>query len=205
MYPRIKKFILSFVFVCVFAPPTTAPTSDWIYRWHFWLRQTAAPQQATQELHKWYQLREFCNQSEVMEKRIDFAIQKLRDKRDYWDDKTAQWGSSTTNPKHVTINFGPSENPTLYDPYFINPEFHTNPLADLRNRQVQILRDRNSRYLQKILNDGTKSGAEDPSIRGLMQAKYGELTQIIKTGDFRACITELDGLLPTQVKKGGRQ
>jgi hypothetical protein len=203
MYPRTKNFIP--IFVLVLAVPTTALAADWLLSWRSWLWQTVAPQQTAQELHKLYQLREFCNQSNTMEKRLDFAIQKLRDKKAYWNKKTARWDSSTTNPKHVAINFGPSKNPTLYDPYFKDAESQTNPLVDWRNRQIQNLRDRNSRYLEKIFNDVTKYGAEDPSIWGTVQAKHDELAQIIKSGEFQSCMAELDNVLPTKVKKGGRQ
>jgi hypothetical protein len=76
-------------------------------------------------------------------------------------------------------------------------------LVDWRNRQIQNLRDRNSRYLEKIFNDVRKYGAEDPSIWGTVQVKHDELAEIMKSGDFQGCMAELDTVLP--VKEGGRQ
>lgn len=156
------------------------------------------PQRTAHELVRLYQLRELCNQSYSTEKQLDFAIQKLRDKRDYWNGISA-------NPKHVTINFGTIKNPTLYDPYFKDPRSPINPLVDWRNRHIQNLRDRNFRYLEKILDDVAEYGAEEPSIWGAVQVRHDQLVQIIKSGDFHGCIAELDDILPTKVKKGGRQ
>jgi hypothetical protein len=156
------------------------------------------PQRTAQELHRLQQLREFCNQSYSMEKQFDFAIQTLRDRRDYWN-------SSTANPKHVTINLGTIENPTLYDPYSKNPRSQTNPLVDWKNRQIQNLRDRNFGYFEKIFSDVTKYGPEEPSIWNTVQVKHDQLAQIIRSGDFQGCVAELDNVLPTKVKKGGRQ
>lgn len=203
MYPRSKKLILIFVFVL--AAPTTALAADWLFRWHPWLWQTVLPQQTAQELHKLYQLQEFCNESNIMEKRFDFAIQKLRDKRAYWNNKTIQGQSRTTTPRDFTINFGPSKNPTPYDPYFKDTESQTNPLLEWRNHQIQHLRDRNYRYFEKIFDDVANYGSEDPSIWGTVQAKHDELAQIISSGEFQGCMAELDKILPTQVKTGGRQ
>src|SRR6266852_2241954 len=202
MHPRNKKLIL--IFVLVLAVPTTVLATNWLLGGRSRLRQTVALQQTAQELHKLYQLREFCNQSDIMEKRLDFAIQKGRDKRAYWNNRMIRWESSTTNPRHVTINFGPSKNATLDDPYFKDVESQINALVGLRNRQIQNLRDRNSSYLEKIFNDVTKYGAEDPSNWGTVQGKHDELAQIIKSGEFQACMAELDSVLPTQVKTGGR-
>jgi hypothetical protein len=53
---------------------------------------------------------------------------KTAGKKDYWNSRTVQWESRTTHPKHVTINFGPSKNPTLYDPYVKDSESQTNLL-----------------------------------------------------------------------------
>jgi hypothetical protein len=203
MHPRTRKFAL--IFVLVLAVPTTVLAANWLLRWHSRLWQMVAPQQTAQELHKWYQLREFCNQSDIMEKRLDFAIQKLRDKRAYWNNRMVRWESSATNPKHVTMNFGLSKNPTLDDPDFKDADSQTNLLVGRRNYQIQDLRDRNSRYFEKIFNHAAKDRGEDPSIWGAAQAKHDELAQIIKSGEFQACMAELDNLLPTQVKAGGRQ
>lgn len=203
MHPRAKKFIL--ISVVVLAVPTTVLAADWLLGWHSRLWQPVAARQATQELHRLYQLREFCNQSNTMEKRLDFGIQKLRDKKNYWNNKMVRWESSTTDPKNATISFGLSENPALYDPYSKDAESQTDPFMNRRNRQIQNLRDRNFSYLEKIFNDVTKYGAEDPSIWGIVQDKHDELTQIVKSGEFQACMAVLDSVLPTQVKKGGRQ
>ena len=201
MYPRTKKLIL--ILALVLAIPTAALAANWLLRGHSRLRQTVAPRQTAQELHKLYQLREFCNQSDIMEKRLDFAIQKLRDKGAYWNKRMVLWESRMTNPNRVAINFGPSRNAALDDPDFKDVDAQANALVGRRNRQIQDLRDRNSRYLEKIFGDVTKYGTEDPS--GTMQGKHGELAQIIKSGEFQACMAELDSALPTQVIKGGRQ
>jgi len=203
MYPRTKKLIL--ILALVLAIPTAALAANWLLRGHSRLRQTVAPQQTAQELHKLYQLREFCNQSDIMEKRLDFAIQKLRDKGAYWNKRMVLWESRMTNPNRVAINFGPSRNAALDDPDFKDVDAQANALVGRRNRQIQDLRDRNSRYLEKIFGDVTKYGAEDPSNSGTVQGKHGELAQIIKSGEFQACMAELDSALPTQVIKGGRQ
>jgi hypothetical protein len=124
-------------FVLVLAVPTTALAADWLLGWHSRLWQTVAPERNAQELGKLYQLRELFNQSNILEKRFDFAIQKLREKRAYWNEETVRLENRTSNPKHVSINFGPRRNPTLYDPYFKDPESHTSPLIEWRNRQIQ--------------------------------------------------------------------
>jgi hypothetical protein len=203
MHPRTKKLVL--ILVLVLAVPTSALSADWLLRWRSWLRQTVAPEDTAQELRKLHQLRELCNQSSTVEKRLDFAIQKLREKRDYWNNNIARWESSTTNPQHVTINFGPPQNPTLYDPYFKDPQSQTNPLLGWKNRQIQNLRDRNSKYLEKIFGDVKEYGPENPSRWAAVQARHDELTRIAKSGEFQACVGELDNLLQTQVMKGGRK
>jgi hypothetical protein len=202
VYSEIRKFILVFAIVAV---PTTALAADWLLRWHSGLWHSVAPQPSAQEVRKLYQLREFCSQSNTMEKRLDFAIQKLREKKDYWNGRTARWESRAADPKHVTINFGPSENPTLYDPYFKDSQSQTNPLVDWRNSQIQNLRDRNSRYLEKIFDDVKEYGPENASIWGTVQAKHDEISAIITSGNFQACMAELDSVLPTKVTRGGRE
>jgi hypothetical protein len=202
VYSEIRKFILVFAVVAV---PTTALAADWLLRWRSGLWHSVAPQPSAQEVRKLYQLREFCSQSNTMEKRLDFAIQKLREKKDYWNGRNARWESRTADPKHVTINFGPSENPTLYDPYFKDSQSQTNPLIDWRNSQIQNLRDRNSRYLEKIFDDVKEYGPENASIWGTVQAKHDEISAIITSGNFQACMAELDSVLPTKVTRGGRE
>ncbi len=203
MHPRTRKFIL--IFALVLWVPTSVLAPDWLFGGQSRIWQTVAPRQTAQELLKLYQLREFCNQSDIMEKRLDFAIQKLREKRVYWNTRMSRWESSATRPKQLTINFGPGTNPTSYDPDFRDAESRTNPLIGRRNRQIQNLRDRNSSYLEKIFSDVTKYGPEDPWIWSTVQAKHEELTQIIKSGEFQGCMAELDNVLPTRVKAGGRQ
>lgn len=203
MHPRNKKFI--FIFALVVAAPTAALAADWLFGRHSRVWQTVAPQQTAQEVHKLYQLRELCNQSDIMEKRLDFAIQKLRDKRVYWNDRMARWESNAANSKHVMINLGSIKNPTLDDPHFQDAESQTNSLVARRNRQIQNLRDRNAGYLEKIFSDVTKYGAEDPSIWGTVQAKHDELAQILKSGEFQSCMAALDNVLPAKATTGGRQ
>jgi hypothetical protein len=202
VYSEIRKFILVFAVVAV---PTTALAADWLLRWRSGLWHSVAPQPSAQEVRKLYQLREFCSQSNTTEKRLDFAIQKLREKKDYWNSRTARWETRAADPKHITINFGPSENPTLYDPYFKDSQSQTNPLLDGRNRQIQTLRDRNSRYLEKIFDDVAEYGPEDASIWATVQAKHDEISAILTSGDFQACMAELDSVLPTKVTRGGRE
>ena len=181
---RTKKLIL--IFTLVFAVPTTVLATDWLIRWQS--SHTIAPQQTARELLKLYQLREFCSQSDLMEKRSDFVIQKVRDTKTYRNNEAAQWESNA-----VTTNVGPSVNATLND------------LIQRRNHEVQNLRDRNSRYLEKIYDEIEQYGRDDPSIRGHLQAKHAELAQSIQSGDFQGCMAELDSILPTKLKKGGRQ
>ena len=201
MCPRTKQSIL--MLVLVLGVPATALAADWLLSRHTWLGQTQAPKRAAEELYKLYQLREFCNQSSAVEMRFDFAIQKVRDTKIHWNIKMDRSGGDTTTPKQVTINFGPSKSAVLYDPDFALRESQSHLLLELRNRQSQILRDRNSRYFEKLSGDVAKYGAEDPW--STVEAKHDELAQIIKSGDFQACVTELDSVLPTKVKKGGRQ
>jgi hypothetical protein len=202
LYSEIRKFILVFVVVSV---PTTALAADWLLRWHSGFWQSVEPLHSAQEVRKLYQLREFCRQSNTIEKRLDFAIQKLREKKDYWNSRAARWESRPTDPKHVTINFGPSENPTLYDPYFKGSESQTSPLFDWRNSRIHNLRNRNSKYLEKIFDNVREHGPENASIWGTLQAKHDEISAIINSGDFQACMAELDSVLPTSVKNGGRE
>lgn len=201
MYPRNKKTVL--IFVLVFAIPTTALAAEWLFGRHSGLRQVAPDQQTAHELLKLYQLREFCNQSNAIEMRLDFAIQKLRDQKAYWNNKIDRSEGTAITPKQVTINVGPTKAATPFVPGFEVAESQSHLLLELRNRQSQILRDRNSRYFEKLSGDVAKYGAEDPW--STVEAKHDELAQIIKSGDFQACVTELDSVLPTKVKKGGRQ
>jgi len=180
------------VLICVLAlaVPAIAPTADCTSMQD---KQTVTTRQATQEQLKLYQLREFCNESNALEKRLDFAIQKLRDRRFYWNNKMVPRGSTTSNPTPVTTNFSK------------DLESQTGGLEDWRTRQVQNLKDRNYRYLEKTFDDVAKHGAEDPSTWAAVQAKHDELAQTIGSGDFQSCMAELDDVLPTRVKKGGRE
>lgn len=203
MHSRTKKFIL--IFTVVLVVPTTALTADWLFGWHAWLWQTPAPQQNAQEVRKLYQLREFCDQSFAMEKRLDFVILKMTEKKFHWNDKTAHWESSTTSPKEATIGLGTSNRPAMYDAYAMDAESKINTLVESKSIQVQKLRDRNSRYFEKIGNDVRQYGAEDPALWAAVQAKHDELAQTVKTGEFQGCIDELDSILPTTVVGGGGQ
>jgi hypothetical protein len=187
----------------VIAVPTTGLAADWLLGRHAWFGQTAAPPPNAQEVVKLYQLREFCNQSNVMEKRFDFAIQKLRDKKAEWNHPPARRKGETANPGQVTIHFGPRNNPTLYDPDFMDADSNANPLAERRNRQIQNLRARNSRYLETMFQDVAKYGAENPAVWGAVQARHEKLARIMQSGDFQSCMEELDEVLPAQAKQGG--
>ena len=203
MYPRNKKTVL--IFVLVFAIPTTALAAEWLFGRHSGLRQVAPDQQTAHELLKLYQLREFCNQSNAIEMRLDFAIQKLRDQKAYWNNKIDRSEGTAITPKQVTTNVGPTKAATPFVPDFEVAESQTHLLLELRNRQSQNLRNRNFRYLEKMFEHVAKYGAEDPSVWSTVQAKHDELAEIVKSGDFQACMAELDSVLPTKVMRGGRQ
>jgi len=198
-----RKHIL--VFALVLAIPTTALAPDWLVGWHSLSWQTVALQQNAQKLRKLYHLRESCIESDLMEKRLDFGIQELRDMRAQSNSKTAQWESNADSPQHVASDFGPVRNSALNDPNYEVGRSKTYALTEWRNQQVQKLRDRNSRYLEKIFDDAAKSGPDDSSIWEIMQAKHDELAQIIKSSDFHRCVAELDSILPIKLKKGDRE
>jgi len=181
MHWRTKKFL-----VCVLSTiPTTVLAADRLLKWHSLVYQTGTLPQTAQELRKLYQLRQFCNQSNTIEKNLDLVIQKLRDRQAYWGDETIRSGSGTPNPKDV--------------------ESQISSMMDRKNGQVQILSDRNSRYLEKIFDDVAKYGPQDPSAWSAVQAKHDELAQIVKSDDFQGCMVELDNLLPVPATKVGRQ
>jgi len=203
MQRRARKFLVLSVFLL--AVPTAVLAADWLLGWHARIWQTVAPRQTAPEVHRLYQLREFCSQSDILEKRMDFAIQKLRDKRAYWNNRMARWESGGAEPKHLTIKMGRGTNPSVYDPDLIEAGTQTSPLVIRRNRQIQNLRDRNSTYLENLFGEVTKYGAEDPALWGAVQAKQDELTQILKTGEFQGCMAELDDLLGGRAKTGGRR
>ena len=203
MRRRNKRFLVLSLFAL--AIPTGVLAADWFLGWNAWRWQTAGPRQNAQEVHRLYQLREFCNQSNILEKRMDFAIQKLRDKGAYWNNRMARWESGGAEPKHLTIKMGRGTNPSVYDQDLIEAGTQTSPLVIRRNRQIQNLRDRNSTYLENLFGEVTKYGAEDPALWGAVQAKQDELTQILKTGEFQGCMAELDDLLAGRAKTGGRR
>jgi len=155
---------LVFIFALVMAVPTTVLAADWLLERHIWPWRPVAPQWSVLELQQMYQLRELCNESNFMEGRLDFAIQKLWDKGNYF-----------------------------------NAEAQANALLGQRNQQIQNLRERNSRYLAKIF------GGVDQSAWADAQGKHDELARTVASGEFQACVTELDAILPTHVRRGGRQ
>jgi hypothetical protein len=184
MSGRRRRFIL--IFSVLLAVPTTALAASWLL-WHSrpW-NARMRPQQGASELGALYQLREFCNQSDLMEKRIDFAVRISE------GDEDGKIG--------IRLGLPASSVPNGMD----FDDSQRSRIVEWRSRQVRILRDRNSRYLETVLGDAKKYGT-DSLVWGRVLDQQAELTTIVKAGEFQDCMAELDGLLPTKVVRGGRQ